>query len=55
LADPKHARIDLQKKVAAVRLAREKAHADLDVAQKELLQLLTPDQEAILVGLGYLD
>jgi hypothetical protein len=41
--------------VAAVRLARRKARERLEAAKKELLDLLAPDQEAILVGLGYLD
>jgi len=27
----------------------------LQAAQKELLELLTTDQEAVLVGLGYID
>jgi Spy/CpxP family protein refolding chaperone len=55
LADPKHSKTDLQEKVSTVRKARQKARADLDAAQKDLLQLLTPEQEAILVGLGYLE
>ena len=38
-----------------VRAAREKAKADVAAAQKDLLQLLTPDQEAVLVVLGYID
>ncbi len=45
----------IQEKVAAVRRAIQKARADLDGAQKDLLPLLTADQEAILVDLGYLD
>jgi hypothetical protein len=38
-----------------VRQAREKARAALADACKDLLELLTPDQEATLVNLGYLD
>jgi hypothetical protein len=55
LDDPKHTKAELQEKVAAVRKARQKACADLDSAQKDLLLMLTPEQKAILVGLGYLD
>ena len=42
-------------KVAAVREVRKKAVTDLAAAQKNLLLLLTPDQEATLVSLGYID
>jgi hypothetical protein len=45
----------VKEKVAAVRKARAKAEADLKTAQQELLELLTSDQEAVLVSLGYLD
>jgi hypothetical protein len=55
LADPKTTADEIQDKVAALRNARQKAKADLDAAQKDLLELLTADQEAILVSLGYLD
>ena len=54
-ADPKTSPDELKKKVAAVRIARQKARAKLEAAKKELLELLAPDQEAVLVGLGYLD
>jgi hypothetical protein len=54
-ANPKTPPDELQKKVAAVRLARQKARDRLEAAKKELLELLAPDQEAVLVGLGYLD
>jgi hypothetical protein len=46
---------DIKEKVAAVRSAREKAKADLALAQKKLRLLLTPSQEAVLASLGYLD
>ena len=45
----------LQEKMAAVRLARQKAKSKLQAAQKELLELLAPDQEAVLVSLGFID
>ena len=46
---------EIEKKLAALREAREKANADLAAAQKELKSGLTPRQEAILVTLGILD
>ena len=46
---------DIKGKVAAVRGAREKAKADLAIAQKNLRLLLTSSQEAVLASLGYLD
>ena len=45
----------IKAKVAAVRSARQKAAADLTTAQKNLLRLLTADQEVTLLSLGYLD
>jgi len=55
LADPKTTPQELQEKVAQVRAARERARRDLATAQKDLLELLTVDQEATLVSLGYID
>lgn len=56
LLDKKETAPDLLKeKVAALRTAKAKVHADLAEAKKELQLLVTPDQEAILVGQGYLD
>jgi hypothetical protein len=46
---------EIQEKVAAVRRATEKAKADLAAARKDLVELLTAEQQAILVGLGYLE
>jgi hypothetical protein len=46
---------EIQEKVAAVRTARQKAKADLAAAEKNLRQLLTTDQETVLVSLGYLE
>lgn len=42
-------------KLAAVRAARKKAESNLAAAQKALLLLITPAQEATLVSFGYLD
>ena len=53
--DPKASPEDIKEKVAALRKAREKAKADLEAAQRDLVELLTAYQEAVLVGLGYLD
>jgi Spy/CpxP family protein refolding chaperone len=55
LNDPKHTQAEVEELVAAVRKARLKAKADLEAAQKDLLQMLTPSQEAVLVSLGYLE
>jgi hypothetical protein len=55
LADPNATAEQFKEKIAAVRNVRQKAKADLVAARKDLLQLLTLDQEATLVGLGYLD
>jgi hypothetical protein len=42
-------------KLAAYRAAREKAKTDSAAAQKELKELLTPKQEAVLVSNGIID
>ena len=55
LDDPKHTRDEVEEKIAALRKARAKARADFEAAQRDLLLLLTPSQEAILLGLGYLE
>ena len=55
LADPKTTAQELQEKVAEVRAARQRARRDLAAAEKDLLELLTVDQEATLVSLGYID
>ena len=55
LADTTSTPEQIKAKLAAVRNARQKAAADLAAAQKALLPLLTADQEATLVSLGYLD
>lgn len=45
----------IQERLAAYRAAREKAHAELEAARKELKEVLTPKQEAILVVNGVLE
>ena len=55
LADPNTTSEQLKEKISAVRDARQKAKAELAAARKDLLGLLTPDQEAVLVSLDYLD
>jgi hypothetical protein len=54
LADSKKTEAQLNEKMAAVRDAREKTKLDLEAARKELLLLLTTDQEATLVAMGVL-
>jgi hypothetical protein len=44
-----------KKLVENVRAARQKAAADLEAARKELRELLTVRQEAVLVSMGILD
>ncbi len=55
LDDPETSPDAIQETLAALREARQKARVDLAAATKELLELLTLDQEAVLVSLGYLD
>lgn len=55
LDDPKHNKSEVEEKIAAVRKARQKARTDLEAAQRDLVLLLTPSQEAILFNLGYLE
>jgi hypothetical protein len=55
LADERTTPEQLKTMIAHVRSAREKTRKDLEAAQKELLLVITPDQESILVGLGYID
>ena len=54
-ADEKASTDQIQQKIAAVRKAREKARADLKAAESDLRQLVTPEQEAMLIALGYLE
>jgi hypothetical protein len=46
---------DITKKLAAYREAREKSRADRAAAQKELREVLSARQEAVLVSSGLLD
>jgi hypothetical protein len=55
LADPKATPEQLKEKIADVRSERKKATAELEAARKDLRQLLTQNQEAVLISLGYLD
>jgi Spy/CpxP family protein refolding chaperone len=55
LDDPKHTKAEVDEKITAVRKARERARTDLEEAQRDLVRMLTPTQQAILVSLGHLD
>ena len=55
MADANHTPEQLKERVSAVRSARQKARAELEAAQDDLRQLLTSDQEALPIALGYLD
>jgi hypothetical protein len=46
---------DIAKKLTALRDARDKAKSDLVAAQKDLKEVLTQRQEAVLVMMGQLD
>ena len=46
---------EISKKLTALREAREKGRAELAAAQKELKEVLTARQEAVLVTFGMLD
>jgi hypothetical protein len=55
LADPKTTPQALQEKVADVRAVRHRVQRDWANAQQDLLEMLTADQEAMLVSLGYIE
>ena len=55
VADPDSSEKQLKEQMAMVRAARQKAKAEALAAQKDLLQLLTTEQEATLVGMGVMD
>jgi hypothetical protein len=55
VADKSTSPEDLAKKIATLREAKEKAKADLAAAQKELRELLSARQEAVLITNGILD
>ena len=46
---------DIAKKLTALRDARDKSHSDLVAAQKDLKEVLTQRQEAVLVMMGQLE
>ena len=46
---------EIAKKLAALREARDKARTDLQAVQKELKEVLTQRQEAVLVTMGMLE
>jgi hypothetical protein len=46
---------EIKAKLTALRTAREQAKTALAAAQKDLKDLLTQRQEAVLVNMGYLD
>jgi Spy/CpxP family protein refolding chaperone len=55
LDDPKHTKAEVDEKITAVRKARERARTDLEEAQRDLVRMLTPTQQAVMVSLGYLE
>lgn len=55
LGDPQADPDSLRGKLAALRQARQNARPALAALRKDLVELLTLDQEAALVSLGYLD
>ena len=46
---------EITTKLTALREARDKARAELQTAQKDLKEVLTPRQEAVLVSMGMLE
>jgi len=46
---------DIAKKLAAYREARDKGRAQLQASQKELKEILTQRQEAVMVNMGMLE
>jgi hypothetical protein len=55
VADEKASDEALAKSIAAVRDAKKTARADYDAAQKELIDAVTPRQQAILMTLGVVE
>lgn len=55
LDEPKHTKAEVDEKITAVRKAREGARGDLAEAQRDLMRMLTPTQQAIMVSLGHLE
>ncbi len=55
LDDPKHTKAEVDEKITSVRKARERARADVVEAQRDLMRMLTPTQQAVMVSLGHLE
>jgi hypothetical protein len=55
LADANATQEQINKAVSVLRQARKKVREAADAAEKDLLDLLTDDQAATLVSLGYID
>lgn len=55
LENPNAPAEEINAKLAALREARAKARADLEAAQKDLVSVLTPRQEAVMVSMGMVD
>jgi hypothetical protein len=55
IADPNSTPQQIKEQVAIVRASKQKAKAEAEAAEKELLRLLTPEQEAVLVSLGVIE
>jgi hypothetical protein len=55
VADSKTTKEQLNELMGIVRTAREKAKKEMAGAEGELRLILTPDQEAVLIGMGYMD
>jgi Spy/CpxP family protein refolding chaperone len=55
LDEPKHTKAEAEEKIAAIRKARETARTNLEDAQRDLMRLLTPSQQVIMISLGHLD
>jgi hypothetical protein len=54
-ADKEKTDEEIAKKIAAVREAKEKANVEWEAAQKELIDSLTPRQQAVLMTLGVIE
>ena len=55
IADPEATDKQLLDLLKVVRSARQKAKADFDAAQQELLLVLTPDQQVVLTNMGLIN
>jgi hypothetical protein len=55
LSDKKNTPAQVKAKIAALRAARETAKEKMKVARAELLEVISPEQELVLISLGYLE